>query len=74
MKDIMNCQYGTLFTGKEINEWCKNQIESGLKNKREAKYIVAHYTFSPDGLYRSKRILNWSSKDPVYCGFERIDN
>ena len=76
MRNILNYRYGTLFTGKEIKDWCQDQVENSRDHKKEAKYIISHYGLIDNVLYRSIPVWNFvtGTRENNYyiTGFERM--
>ena len=76
MRNILSYQYGTIFTGKEITDWCQDQLDNNRGNKKEAKRILAHYGFIDNVLYRSIPVKDYHTghSENYYntIGFERL--
>ena len=56
MKNILSYKLGSTFTGKEIMDWCKYQIETKSSHLREAKRLYFHYNFNPNRMYELQRL------------------
>ena len=76
MKNILSYKNGSIFTGKEINDWCKDQIKNLRGNIKEAKRIYLHYSFIDNAKYKLTRVKDWhtgySTCSFHTLGFERI--
>ncbi len=55
MKNILSYCKGSTFTGKEITDWCKYQIENNTSHIKEAKRLYPHYNLKPDRIYELRR-------------------
>jgi len=57
MKNIFSYKIGSVFTGKEIMDYCKSQLETCGSHLKEAKRIYLHYNLNPDSKYMLTRGL-----------------
>ena len=72
MRNILSCKVGTLFTGLEINTWCKYQIDNNTSHKKEAQRI-SKSLFQDDILYQSTyERKNTGSNSGVKLMFRRF--
>ena len=55
MKNIFSYKLGSIFTGKEIMDYCKNQVQTNGSHSKEAKRIYLHYNLKDDKLYKLER-------------------
>ena len=55
MKNIFSYEIGSVFTGKEIMDYCKAQYESRGSHFKEAKRIYFHYNLNPNCKYKLER-------------------
>jgi len=50
--NILSYAPNSIFTGKEINDWCIEQIQSCGSHAKEARKLYSHYTFKDDVKYQ----------------------
>ena len=53
MRNILSYQNG-VFSGEEIMNWAKHQVENKTSHKRNARYILNHYKLLPQRQYGIK--------------------
>lgn len=51
MRNILSYQYGTVFTGAEINAWCVEQIVKHLGNEKIARRLYVYNNFRDERQY-----------------------
>lgn len=56
MKNIFSYKEGSRFSGKEINDFCKDQIENNKSHAKEAKRIYFHYSLKDFTVYELVRL------------------
>ena len=78
MRNIFSYKLDSIFTGKEIIDYCKYQIQNNGSHAKEAKRIYLHYNLKDDKLYKLDRLPFGPGTDPCrYCaeklGFVRLN-
>ena len=71
MKNITSYQPGSIFLGKELNYWCKEQIRNHGSHEKIARKIYLHFTFLDKTFYRLV-YMQYRTSEPGQIGFERI--
>ena len=56
MRNIFSYKEGSLFSGKEIKDFCKDQIENRKSHAKEAKRIYFHYNLKDFTIYALARL------------------
>ena len=71
MRNILSYQYGTIFTGKEINNFIEYNINNNTSHKKDSIRLMKQFIFKDDCCYCSYpgRINEHS---PVGIMFRRI--
>ena len=68
MKNILSYQAGTIFTGKEINEWCLTHQDLHIAR------VLLKKKYKNDRLYKSIKVPRDSGADSyMITVFERVD-
>ena len=55
MKNILSYQPGSVFTGKELNDFFSHAIENKTSKAKIAKKYVEHFRFKDNRLYQMRR-------------------
>lgn len=63
MKNILSYQKETKFTGEEIIQWAKYQIENKTSHIKEGEYILKHFNLISNKEYKIK-----TSYEGTGCG------
>jgi len=74
MRNPLSYNQPEIFSGYEINEWCRNQMTRGTTRAREARRLLRK-NYKNDRMY----ILSWGSRDsgsgsPSIIVFRRYEN
>ena len=62
MRNILSYQ-NSQFSGQEIMDWAKHQVEHNTSHKRAGRHILNHFRLIPQKMYRVK-----SSYGGTGCG------
>lgn len=73
MRNITSYKCGSVFTGSELNAWCKDQLENNKSHKKIAHKIYMHYTFKDNRSYKLIS-MQYRMYEPATIAFERTDN
>lgn len=72
MKNPLSYTNSTIFTGKEINDWCYAQLEKGTSNAARIARRLLRKNYKDDRIYRNVSILSDTGADaPLMIVFER---
>ena len=55
MRNILSYQYGTIFTGKEVNDFIKYNIDNNTSHKKDSIRLMKQFIFKDDCYYCSAR-------------------
>ena len=55
MKNILSYQPGSVFSGKELNDFFSHAIENKTSKAKIAKKYVGHFRFKDNRLYQMER-------------------
>lgn len=64
MRNILSYKIGSAFSGKEIKDWCRYQIENKGSHFKEAKRLFQHYALDDTNFYELKRLPFGPGQDP----------
>ena len=70
MRNILSLVLGTQVTGKEINDWCWDQILNHRSHEAEAQRLIKK-NYRDDHQYEAIRITPHEC-GPTKMGFERV--
>ena len=68
MRNIFSYKEGSLFSGKEIKDFCKDQIENKKSHAKEAKRIYLHYNLKDFTIYALVRLSFGPGTDQCRTG------
>ena len=68
MRNIFSYKEGSLFSGKEIKDFCKDQIENKKSHVKEAKRIYLHYSLKDFTVYELVRLSFGPGTDQCRTG------
>jgi len=71
MRNILSYQTGSRFSGKEINEFCEEQLRNHGSHYHEAHHLYMHYTFKDSRTYELVHI-QFRMYEPKRIGFLRV--
>lgn len=71
MRNILSYQPGSKFSGKEINEFCEDQMKNHGSHYKEAKHLYMHYIFKDSRMYELVHIP-FRMYEPERVGFLRV--
>ncbi len=68
MRNILSYPAQTKFTGQEIIDWCKFQMDSNGSHVKEARRLYSHYHIVPEAIYRLEYVKTWhtGASESVY--------
>ena len=72
MRNIFSYKLDSIFTGKEIMDYCKYQIQNNGSHAKEAKRIYLHYNLKDNKLYKLDRLPFGPGTDQCRYGGEKL--
>ena len=65
-------QPGARFTGKQLNDWCKDQVDNHRSHEKIAKKLWLHFVFKDNRVYELTYMRYRESDDFGTVGFIRV--
>lgn len=71
MRNILSYQYGTIFTGKEINDFIDYHINNNTSHKKDAIRLMKHFIFKNNHSYMTY-LGQTNERTPIGIMFRRV--
>lgn len=71
MLNPLSLQLGQSITGKEINDWCRDQIENNKSHRKQAEFLLTKHYRDDRIYYKSYKVETAGGVKPYVIVFDR---